>query len=67
MSASPRPEAEKVDKNDAGLGAVEGDRPEDSPQQGNPNAPALDDRGLPVDKTKICEDVIGANVDQTQG
>jgi hypothetical protein len=67
MNSPPRPEAEKVDKNDAGLGAVEGDRPEDSPQQGNPNAPALDEQGLPKDKTKICEDVIGANVDGTQG
>jgi hypothetical protein len=59
--------ADKVDKNDAGIGAVEGDRPVDSPQQGNPDAPGLNDEGLPVDKTKICEDVIGANVDQTQG
>jgi hypothetical protein len=66
MNESPRHTAEKVDKNDAGIGAVEGDRPEDSPQ-GNSNAPALDDRGLPKDKTKICEDVIGANIDQTQG
>jgi len=59
--------ADKVDKNDAGMGAVEGDRPEDRKQQGNPNATALDEQGLPIDKDKICEDVIGANVDQTQG
>src|SRR5919202_5463825 len=30
-------------------GAVEGDRPSDLPQHGNPNAPALDDQGLPPD------------------
>ena len=52
---------------DEHLGAVEGDRPDDSPQQGNPNASALDDEGLPNDKVKICEDVIGAHNDRTQG
>jgi hypothetical protein len=48
-------------------GAVEGDRPQDRPQQGNANAPALDDQGMPVDCDKIEEDVIGANLDETQG
>ena len=48
------------------LGAVEGDRPTD-PQQGNPNAPALDEDGQPDDPIKICEDVIGANADGTEG
>jgi hypothetical protein len=52
---------------DEHVGAVEGDRPEDRPQHGNPNAPALDERGLPANKTRICEDVIGANVDESQG
>ena len=52
---------------DEHIGAVEGDRPNDKPQQGNPNAPALDDQGMPKDMTKICEDVIGANVDESQG
>jgi len=33
----------------------------------NPNAPALDENGLPADRDKICEDVIGANLDETQG
>ena len=47
-------------------GAVEGDRPTDVPQQGNANAPGLDDQGLPEDCDKIAEDVIGANVDETQ-
>ena len=52
---------------DEHLGAVEGDRPEDQPQQGNPHGTALDDDGLPKDTTAICEDVIGANNDGTEG
>jgi hypothetical protein len=48
-------------------GAVEGDRPTDTPQQGNANAPALDDQGMPADEEKIAEDVLGANQDETQG
>jgi hypothetical protein len=47
-------------------GAVEGDKPTDR-EQGNANAPGLDDQGLPDDKDKIAEDVIGANADETQG
>jgi len=52
---------------DEHIGAVEGDRPEDEPQQGNPHGEALDDQGLPNDPIAVCEDVIGANVDKTQG
>ena len=52
---------------DEHLGAVEGDRPTDQPQQGNPNAGALNEQGLPEDEIAISEDVIGANADQTQG
>ena len=52
---------------DEHLGAVEGDRPTDRPQQGNENAPALDDEGLPNDPVRICEDVLGANVDGSEG
>jgi hypothetical protein len=48
-------------------GAVEGDKPTDRPQQGNENAQCLDDQGLPEDKDKIDQDVIGANLDDTQG
>ena len=36
-----------IDEQDAGKGAVEGDRPEDRPQQGNPHGQALDQDGLP--------------------
>ncbi len=48
---------------DALKGALEGDRP-DQPQQSNANAGALDENGLPKKMVPICEDVIGANVDQ---
>ena len=52
---------------DVHKGAVEGDRPTDKPQHGNPSAPGLDERGLPDDPVAIAEDEIGANVDETQG
>ena len=48
------------------IGAVEGDRPTDV-QQGNRNAPALNEEGMPNDPVAICEDVIGANVDGSEG
>ncbi len=47
---------------DALKGAIEGDRPDD-PQDFNSNAGALDENGLPEKIDPICEDVIGANVD----
>jgi hypothetical protein len=47
-------------------GAVEGNRPSDT-QQGNDNATALDESGMPSDPVAIAEDEIGANEDQTQG
>jgi hypothetical protein len=43
-------------------GAVEG-----PPGQGNPNAPGLDENGLPNDEVAIAQDVLGANEDETQG
>jgi hypothetical protein len=48
------------------MGAVEGDTASDT-QQGNENAAALDEQGLPVDPLAICEDVLGANVDGSEG
>ena len=48
------------------MGAVEGDKPSDA-QQGNENATALNDEGLPADPLAICEDVLGANVDGSEG
>jgi hypothetical protein len=52
---------------DEHLGAVEGDRAGDA-QEGNRNAPALDDEGMPrKNDVGISEDVLGANEDETQG
>ena len=48
-------------------GAVEGDKPTDQTQQGNENASALDDQGLPEDCDKIDQERIGAVMDETQG
>ena len=47
-------------------GAVEGDRATDR-EQGNANAPALDEQGLPKDCDKIDQDRLGATLDETQG
>jgi len=55
-----------VPEEDASKGAVEGDRPEQE-QQGNPHGTGLDENGLPMDETAVCEDVIGAHVDESQG
>ncbi len=52
----------KAEDPDAMKGALEGDRPDD-PQEFNRNAGALDENGLPEKMEPICEDVIGANVD----
>jgi hypothetical protein len=54
-------------EHDGHEGAVEGDKPTDRPQQGNANAPALDECGMPDDEVKIAQDRIGANLDETQG
>jgi hypothetical protein len=57
----------KPQDTDEHLGAVEGDRPTDRPQQGNPHGDGIDEQGLPDDPVATCEDVIGANEDKTQG
>lgn len=49
------------------IGAVEGDRPSDTPNQGNPHGSGVDENGLPNDPIATCEDAIGANVDETEG
>jgi hypothetical protein len=51
---------------DVHKGAVEGDRPGDE-QVGNPNAPGVNDEGMPNDPVAIAEDVVGANEDESQG
>ena len=47
-------------------GAVEGDRPTDK-QHSNRNGDGLDENGMPNDEVAIAEDVIGANVDKSEG
>jgi len=47
-------------------GAVEGP-PLDFEEAGNPNAPGLDENGLPNDDVAIAQDVLGANEDETEG
>jgi hypothetical protein len=49
------------------IGAVEGDRPTDKPNQGNPNGPGVDDQGRPNDPIATAEDRIGANQDEAEG
>lgn len=52
---------------DTHIGAVEGDRPSDDPNQGNPNAPGVDDQGMPNNPVGTAQDRIGANADETEG
>ena len=54
-------------EDDDHIGAVEGDRPTDKPNQGNPNAPGVDDQGRPNDPVATAEDRIGANQDEAEG
>ena len=49
------------------LGAVEGDRPTDRPNQGNPNGTGIDEQGMPNDPVATAEDRIGANMDESEG
>jgi len=49
------------------IGAVEGDRPGDVPNQGNPNAPGVDEEGLPNDPVATSDDALGATLDETEG
>jgi hypothetical protein len=61
------PMARKIqDDQDVHKGAIEGDRPTDE-QIGNPNAPGVNDDGLPDDPIATAEDEIGANEDHTEG
>ena len=60
-----QPPAEHHD--DEHLGAVEGDRPSDAPNQGNPNGPGVDTEGLPNDPVGTAQDRIGALLDETEG
>ena len=48
---------------DVHKGAVEDERTSAK----EPHPPALDENGLPRNKTAIAQDVVGANADETQG
>ena len=58
-----RSEADEEDH----IGAVEGDRPSDKPNQGNRNAPGVDAEGRPNDPVATAEDRLGANMDEAEG
>lgn len=60
------PKTHKHDAEDH-IGAVEGDRPTDNPNQGNRNGPGIDDEGMPNDPVATSEDALGANLDETEG
>jgi hypothetical protein len=57
----------QLDDPDAHKGAIEGDRPTDALQYGNPHGDGLNEDGLPDDPIAIAEDQIGANEDESQG
>ena len=58
---------QQLEEPDQHEGAVEGDRPTDSRSRGTPTPQASTNRACPSDCDKIAEDVIGANLDETQG
>jgi hypothetical protein len=64
MTHNPKPAHEDSDDH---MGAVEGDRPTDQPNQGNRNGPGVDDQGMPNDPIATTEDRIGALVDESEG
>jgi hypothetical protein len=59
--------SKQQDDPDIHKGAVEGDRPGDETQMGNPNLDGVDDQGLPDDPVATAEDAEGANADESQG
>jgi hypothetical protein len=52
---------------DEHLGAVEGDKASDTPNQGNPSGTGVDSEGLPNDPIGTAQDRIGANLDESEG
>ncbi|HVL69431.1 MAG TPA: hypothetical protein VM364_19390 [Vicinamibacterales bacterium] len=60
----PKPAA---DTDDQHIGAVEGDRTTDRPNQGNPHGTGVDAEGRPNNPVGTAQDRIGANLDETEG
>ena len=52
---------------DEHIGAVEGDKPSDTPNQGNPLGTGVDAEGMPNNPVGTAQDRIGANMDETGG
>lgn len=64
MTTTPKPPQHDAEDH---IGAVEGDRPTDSPNQGNRNGPGIDEEGMPNNPVATYEDALGANLDETEG
>ncbi len=62
-----KPAAHEGHDQDEHIGAVEGDRPTDKPNQGNPNGTGIDASGNPDDPVATAQDRIGANLDESEG
>ncbi len=52
---------------DEHIGAVEGDKATDQPNQGNPSGTGVDDQGRPNDPVATAQDRLGANLDESEG
>ena len=55
------------EQEDDHVGAVEGNKPTDKPNQGNPSGTGVDDEGQPNNPVGTAQDRIGANLDETGG
>ena len=51
---------------DEHIGAVEGDKTTDQPNQGNPSGTGVDDTGTPNDPVATAQDRLGANLDESE-
>jgi hypothetical protein len=60
------PSKPQDDDQDAGKGAVEGDKAADKPI-GNPAGTGIDKNGLPNNPVATAQDKVGANEDESQG
>ena len=60
-------ETKQQDDQDAHKGAIEGDRPTDKQQMGNPHGSGVNEDGLPNDPVATAEDKVGANQDGSEG
>jgi hypothetical protein len=66
MTQPPHPPQAHRD-HDLHKGAVEGDRPSDRPQHGNPQGKGVDKNGMPNNPVATARDRLGAEVDESEG